>query len=139
MTSEVSRICVKDRSTSRHHAQSSGIWTACHGRTAEGQCGTIAGVPTAYVFGSRGCLSQCDYCCVTKLHSFAPGPGFRQRDPEWIADEMESLYRNRGIRQFVFHDDNFLVPSEAKNLKRINVLDEAFTERRLDDIALYIK
>ena len=48
----------------------------------------------------------------------APGKRFRQRNLERIADEMAALYHERGSRQFVFHDDNFLVPSEAINHAR---------------------
>src|SRR6266540_188015 len=29
----------------------------------------LCGVPTAYLMGSRGCVSDCDYCCITTLHN----------------------------------------------------------------------
>ena len=74
---------------------------------------SIAGVPTSYLMGSRGCYGSCAYCCITTLHQLAPGKRFRQRNVEGIADEMVPLYHERGTRQFIFHDDNFLVPSEA--------------------------
>ena len=99
----------------------------------------IAGVPTSYLMGSRGCYGSCAYCCITTLHRIAPGRRFRQRSVERIADEMATLYHERGTRQFVFHDDNFLVPAEAKNHERIAALEHALQERGVRDIALVIK
>ncbi len=104
-----------------------------------GRIHTIAGVPTSFLMGSRGCYENCAYCCITTLHNLAPGKKFRQRSVELIADEMAELYRERGTRQFVFHDDNFLVPSVAHNQARIEGFDRAFKSRGMDDIALLIK
>jgi anaerobic magnesium-protoporphyrin IX monomethyl ester cyclase len=99
----------------------------------------IAGVPTSYLMGSRGCYGSCAYCCITTLHRLAPGKRFRQRDVERIADEMSALYQERGTRQFIFHDDNFLVPSEAINHARISAFEKALKQRGVKDIALVIK
>ena len=99
----------------------------------------LCGVPTAYLMGSRGCVSDCDYCCITTLHRLAPGPRFRQRTPEDVADEMADLYHQRGVRQFVFHDDNFLVPSPAHNRARIERLGAALAAREVRDIGLVLK
>ena len=104
-----------------------------------GRIHTIAGVPTSFLMGSRGCYENCAYCCITTLHNLAPGKKFRQRSVELIADEMAELYRDRGTRQFVFHDDNFLVPSVAHNQARIEGFDKAFKSRGMDDIALLVK
>lgn len=99
----------------------------------------IAGVPTSYLMGSRGCYGSCAYCCITTLHRLAPGERFRQRNVERIADEMSALYQERETRQFIFHDDNFLVPSEALNHARISGLEKALKQRGVRDIALVIK
>ena len=99
----------------------------------------IAGVPTSYLMGSRGCYENCAYCCITTLHRMAPGKRFRQRNVERIADEMAALYHDREIRQFVFHDDNFLVPSEAINHARISEFEHALKKRGIRDIAVVIK
>jgi anaerobic magnesium-protoporphyrin IX monomethyl ester cyclase len=104
-----------------------------------GRIHAIAGVPTSFLMGSRGCYENCAYCCITTLHNLAPGKKFRQRSVELIADEMVDLYRERGTRQFVFHDDNFLVPSVAHNQARIEGFDKAFKSRGMEDIALLIK
>lgn len=104
-----------------------------------GRTHTIAGVPTSFLMGSRGCYENCAYCCIVTLHHLAPGKRFRQRKAELIADEMVELYRERGTRQFVFHDDNFLVPSVPINMARIEAFDKAFKSRGMEDIALLIK
>jgi radical SAM superfamily enzyme YgiQ (UPF0313 family) len=99
----------------------------------------LAGVPTAAMIGSRGCYGACDYCCITTLHRQAPGKRFRQRSTGNIADEMAMLYSERGIRQFIFHDDNFLVPSVQRNRRRLDALSSALSCRGVDDVALAIK
>jgi hypothetical protein len=99
----------------------------------------LAGVPSAYMMGSRGCLGACDYCCITTLHRMVPGRRFRQRAPEKVADEMAYLFHTRGVRQYIFHDDNFLVPSVAKNLERIDALGRALRERGVLDVGLALK
>jgi nucleoid-associated protein YgaU len=99
----------------------------------------IAGVPTSYLMGSRGCYENCAYCCITTLHRMAPGKRFRQRNVERVADEIAALYHESGTRQFVFHDDNFLVPSEAINHARISAFEKALKLRHVEDIALVIK
>jgi anaerobic magnesium-protoporphyrin IX monomethyl ester cyclase len=104
-----------------------------------GRIHTIAGVPTSFLMGSRGCYENCAYCCITTLHNLAPGKKFRQRSVELIADEMAELYRERGTRQFVFHDDNFLVPSVPHNKTRIEGFDKAFKSRGMDNMALLVK
>ena len=99
----------------------------------------IAGVPTNFLMGSRGCYGNCAYCCITTLHELAPGKRFRQRDVGNIADEMAVLYHERGTRQFVFHDDNFFVPSAAMNHARLTAFEKALKSRGIERIALVIK
>jgi len=99
----------------------------------------IAGVPTSYMMGSRGCYGSCAYCCITTLHRLAPGKRFRQRNVERIADEMAALYHERATRQFIFHDDNFLVPSEAINHARVSAFEKALKKLGVENIALVIK
>jgi radical SAM superfamily enzyme YgiQ (UPF0313 family) len=99
----------------------------------------MAGVPTAYMMGSRGCLSACDYCCISTMHRMVSGQRFRQRSPENIGEEMAFLYHERGVRQFIFHDDNFLVPQVERNLERIDALDRAMRRHRLRRVALALK
>jgi len=99
----------------------------------------VAGVPTAYMMGARGCIRSCDYCCITTLHRVAPGPRFRRRDPDLVVGEMAELYHRRGVRQFVFHDDNFLVPNPRNNLERLGRYQRAIDGHELRDIGLVMK
>ena len=99
----------------------------------------MSGVPTAYLMGSRGCLGACDYCCISALHRMVEGPRFRQRSPQDIAGEMAHLYHQRGVRQFIFHDDNFLVPDQARNVERIDALDRAIRGQRMRRLGLALK
>ena len=99
----------------------------------------MTGVPTAYILGSRGCLGACAYCCITTLHRLAPGRRFRQRRPEKVAEEMGELYHQRGVRQFIFHDDNFLVSNPGDNHRRLDALESALLKRGVQDIAFTIK
>jgi hypothetical protein len=52
---------------------------------------------------------------------------------------MAFLYHDRGVRQFIFHDDNFLVPQIERNLERIDALDRALRRHRVRRIALALK
>ena len=104
--------------------------------------GTIhlfAGVPTAYMMGSRGCVAKCDYCCIVTLHELVPGKRYRRRDPAHVVQEMAELYHTRGIRQFIFHDDNFLVPSVRVNNERIDAYEAAWKKHGMTDIGFTIK
>jgi len=99
----------------------------------------FAGVPTAYLLGSRGCVARCDYCCIVTLHKMAPGKKYRRRDPARVVDEMATLYHERGIRQFIFHDDNFLVPSLRHNHERLDAYERALERNGMRDIGFTIK
>jgi anaerobic magnesium-protoporphyrin IX monomethyl ester cyclase len=105
----------------------------------DGPLRLLTGVPTSYLMGSRGCMGSCHYCCITTLHRLAPGARFRRREPERVADEMAHLYHQRGTRQFVFHDDNFLVPDQRDNHHRLDRLERALAERGVSDIGLVLK
>jgi radical SAM superfamily enzyme YgiQ (UPF0313 family) len=97
------------------------------------------GVPTAYLVGSRGCYADCEYCCIFAWHEAAVGKRYRLRTVANIADEMAWLYRERGIRFFVFHDDNFFLPTAAGNRKRFEALQAELQARKLNDIGLMLK
>ncbi len=99
----------------------------------------VAGVPTAYIMGSRGCVRRCDYCCIATLHKLAPGPRFRRRDPDRVVAELSYLYHRRGVRQFVFHDDNFLVPNPKNNRERLAQYERAIADHELRDIGIVMK
>ncbi|MCA9710385.1 MAG: hypothetical protein KDK70_31385, partial [Myxococcales bacterium] len=53
--------------------------------------------------------------------------------------EMVALKRERGVEIFIFHDDNFFVPSAKRNLERIHALADALEEREIGDFAVVVK
>lgn len=99
----------------------------------------VLGVPVSPVIGSRGCYADCSFCCIYAYAENADGARYRRRSPEDIAREMRQEYRERGVRLFVFHDDNFFVPSREQNLARYRRLKALLDEAGMRDIALVIK
>jgi radical SAM superfamily enzyme YgiQ (UPF0313 family) len=97
------------------------------------------GIPTAYLVGSRGCYADCEYCCIFAWHEAAVGKRYRMRTVADIATEMERLYHELGIRFFVFHDDNFFLPTPVGNRKRFEALRTEMRARRLHDVGLMLK
>ena len=97
------------------------------------------GVKTAFMVGSRGCYADCEYCSIFAWHEAAIGKRYRMRSVENIATEMEALYFDRGVRFFVFHDDNFFLPTAAANRKRFTALEAELNARGIRDIGLMLK
>jgi anaerobic magnesium-protoporphyrin IX monomethyl ester cyclase len=62
----------------------------------------------SFMITSRGCPGACTYCCSPSFW----GRTVAFRSPENIADEMERLYRERGIIYFSIRDDNFTLRKE---------------------------
>jgi anaerobic magnesium-protoporphyrin IX monomethyl ester cyclase len=97
------------------------------------------GVPTAFLVGSRGCYADCEYCCIFSWHEAALGKRYRMRSPGNIVAEMAQLYHERGIRFFVFHDDNFFLPTPAGNRKRFEALRDEVRRHGLEEVGLMLK
>jgi radical SAM superfamily enzyme YgiQ (UPF0313 family) len=61
----------------------------------------------------RGCSFKCSYCTYNQIE----GKEYRLRNPALIAEEIESLVKQTGIRHIEFADSIFNVPlSHAKNV-----------------------
>jgi radical SAM superfamily enzyme YgiQ (UPF0313 family) len=54
----------------------------------------------------RGCVYKCVYCTYRNVE----GWGYRTRDPERVADEIEELHKKAGVRNFDFVDSTFNSP-----------------------------
>lgn len=67
----------------------------------------VRGIPMAPMLASRGCLFNCSFCSIRQFYGSAPGPMRRSRSPEDVAAEMRDLYDRRGVRLFLFQDDDF--------------------------------
>lgn len=99
----------------------------------------VMGVPTAPLVASRGCYADCSFCCIFAYGDNASGPRYRRRSPESVAREMSELYHGRGVRLFIFHDDNFFLPTVAPNLARYRRFAELLDDEGMTDIGLVIK
>jgi anaerobic magnesium-protoporphyrin IX monomethyl ester cyclase len=104
-----------------------------------GEAHDILGVRCSPLVGSRGCYADCSFCCIYAYAENARGARYRMRSPENIVAEMKAEYHERGVRLFVFHDDNFFVPYLPTNLKRYRHMAELLRAEGMDDIALVIK
>lgn len=99
----------------------------------------VMGINVAPILGSRGCYADCAFCCIYAYAENADGARYRRRSPENIVAEMQREYDRRGVRLFVFHDDNFFVPSREQNLARYRRLKALIDEAGMTGIALVIK
>lgn len=94
----------------------------------------------APMIGSRGCYGNCSFCCIATLHRNAsPEERHRLRDVNDIADEMARLHAERGTEIFIFHDDNFFLPSQRESLERVHALGDALAARGLGRFATVVK
>lgn len=78
-------------------------------------------LPVANVITSRGCPSLCTFCDNAVF-----GTQFRKRSASNVADEIEMLYREFGVREIAFVDDTFTIDK-----KRIYDLFEDLSRRQI--------
>jgi len=105
----------------------------------DGRPHDVVGVPCSPLVGSRGCYADCSFCCIFAYSENAQGPRYRMRTPKNIVEEMKLEYEQRGVRLFIFHDDNFFLPYAPKNLERYRELAELIRAEEMENIGLVIK
>ncbi len=94
----------------------------------------------APLVASRGCYANCAFCCISAWHEETqPGKRFRLRPVEDVAEEMADLYHHRQIEIFIFHDDNFFLPTRSHNLRRIGSLADALEIRGVRNFSTVVK
>jgi radical SAM superfamily enzyme YgiQ (UPF0313 family) len=120
----------------RHPAELSTLaWPDRRGAPAE-----CFGHRIAPLVSTRGCYANCTFCCIAAWHEVTlPGKRYRERPLEDVADEMAAEHFGRGIDIFVFHDDNFFLPSGVKNAERINRLADLLEARKVKRFATVVK
>jgi anaerobic magnesium-protoporphyrin IX monomethyl ester cyclase len=64
--------------------------------------------PLAPIITTRGCPYPCTYCSAP----LTAGKVMRFRDPELVAEEVERLHRDYGVREVQIEDDNFTLRRE---------------------------
>jgi len=67
----------------------------------------IGGFFTLPLLASRGCARRCSFCSIHTFYRTAPGKVVRVRKPAKVIEEMLELERYRGVRVFLFQDDDF--------------------------------
>jgi radical SAM superfamily enzyme YgiQ (UPF0313 family) len=67
----------------------------------------VRSIPMAPMLATRGCLFNCSFCSIRQFYGSAPGRTRRSRSPEDVAAEMRALCDRRGVRLFLFQDDDF--------------------------------
>lgn len=67
----------------------------------------ILGFPTLPLLASRGCARRCSFCSIHTFYRTAPGKTVRIRAAAQVVAEMRMLYDERGVRVFLFQDDDF--------------------------------
>ena len=65
-------------------------------------------IPTASILASRGCPRNCSFCSIRPFYEAQGGPLRRLGSPVSVAGEMLDLYLHRGVRVYLFQDDDFL-------------------------------
>ena len=105
-----------------------------------GPSASCLGHRIAPMIASRGCYSNCSFCCIATLHrESSPALRHRLRDVDKVASEMAQLHHERGVEIFIFHDDNFFPPREADSLRRISALGKALRVRGVRRFATVVK
>ncbi len=97
------------------------------------------GIPIAPVLASRGCEASCTFCSIATFGKLSKGPARRVRSVQSIAAEMGGLWRERDVRIFVFHDDDFFSGDHEADLERIVALRHAMANVQLPPVALVVK
>ncbi|MBN1136216.1 MAG: B12-binding domain-containing radical SAM protein [Anaerolineae bacterium] len=106
---------------------------------------THRGLGLCSILASRGCYYDCSFCSIQTFYGQSPGPRRRARSPANVAAEMEQLFHQRGMRLFVFEDDDLFmrgrVPRQwidglVRELKQRDLADHILwrVSCRVDDV-----
>lgn len=95
------------------------------------------GLGVSPIVGSRGCYRDCAFCSIRAFYSASRGQWQRFRSVPNLVAEMEQLYHQFGVRFFIFNDDEWFPPGEARHA-RVTELEREL-ERRGMDVIMSIK
>jgi radical SAM superfamily enzyme YgiQ (UPF0313 family) len=106
---------------------------------------THRGLGLCSILASRGCYYNCSFCSIHQFYSGSPGPKRRSRSPVNVVREMEQLFYDRGIRIFIFEDDDFVMKTPlcrqwirdfVEELKKKKIADHILwrVSCRIDDL-----
>jgi anaerobic magnesium-protoporphyrin IX monomethyl ester cyclase len=97
---------------------------------------TMRGLGLCSVAASRGCYYDCSFCSIHRFYAESPGPRRRARSPANVAQEMESLFHERGIRIFIFEDDDLFMRGRVQR-QWIEGLVQELKQRGIADQILW--
>ncbi|MCK4822603.1 cobalamin-dependent protein [bacterium] len=103
------------------------------------------GLGICSIVASRGCLYNCSYCSITQFYSGCKGSKRRSRSPSNVVKEMVELFYEKGVRVFIFLDDDFAMKGHLqrewveefiKELKKSNIADHIIwvVQCRIDEV-----
>lgn len=84
----------------------------------------------ASMITTRGCYGRCNFCSVDPFFSTF-GPKYRLRSWENVIEEMNFLYTNYGVRNFMFNDANF-IGGKGRGFDRAKKIAEEILRRKWD-------
>jgi radical SAM superfamily enzyme YgiQ (UPF0313 family) len=76
----------------------------------------------------RGCALRCTYCAYNNIE----GRTYRMRDPKLVADEIEQVVREMGVRSVDFVDSTFNIPEKHA----VALCDELARRKLPEDLEL---
>lgn len=86
------------------------------------------GSTSAYLVASRGCYASCTFCSIHQIYG---DHNVVRRTPQSIADEMQTIIEQHGVRRFSFVDDLFIMPS-PNGIRWVHEFCDTLAERKLN-------
>lgn len=97
------------------------------------QGATHRGIGIRSIAGSRGCYYDCSFCSIHEFYRRS-GPTRRTRSPDNLVREMESLFRDFGVRIFIFQDDDMFMRGQRHRVWLENLLGELEARKLSEEI-----
>lgn len=89
----------------------------------------------ATLAASRGCFYNCSFCSIRQFYNYSVGLKRRSRSPQNIVNEMEYLFKEKGVNVFIFEDDDFYVNTKSQNTWTLQFIDELISKKLAGNIA----
>ncbi|MEJ2104531.1 MAG: radical SAM protein [Calditrichia bacterium] len=87
------------------------------------------GYPADVVETSRGCVYDCNFCCITSMY----GRSFRRHKIERVIEDIRNV-KKHGCKAIIISDDNITIDS-----KRYKEICEAIIEAKLNDLRFFVQ
>ncbi len=84
----------------------------------------------ATLISSRGCYGNCTFCPQNAYKMKNPGPRWRGRQPDLVAEEMRQMQVDFGVEMFKFNDDDIFGPG-VKGRQRVIELCREIRQKKI--------